>query len=118
MGLAGRYLEERGFSTVVLTPTHDFNRAVGIPRSAAIEFPYGRPLGRVGDREGQKKVLLAALEVLETAERPGEVRHLPFRWAEDPKETRWHPPEMSPIVRMFLEEIKKARREEAGGETK
>jgi len=116
VGLAGRYLEERGFSTVVLTPTHDFNRAVGIPRSAAIEYPYGRLLGQVGDREGQKNVLLAVLEVLRTAERPGEVRHLPFRWPEEPKETKWQPPEMSPLIKLFLEEIKKARRQEAGVE--
>ena len=37
-------MEEAGFSTVVLTPTYEFNRAIGIPRSAAIEFPYARPV--------------------------------------------------------------------------
>jgi hypothetical protein len=108
--LAARYLEEKGFSTIVLTPTHDFNRLVGIPRSAAIEYPYGRILGAVGDREGQRKVLLSALDVLQKAQRPGEVRHLPFTWPEDPKNTDWQPPEMSPLIKFYLEEIKKARR--------
>jgi len=111
--LAARFLEEAGFSTVVLTPSPDFHRAVGIPRSAAIEYPYGRPVGQVGDREGQRKVLMKTLEVLEKAKKPGEVWHLPFTWLEEPKKTDWQPPEMSPIVKFFLEDIKKARQREA-----
>lgn len=110
MGLAARFLEEKGFATVVLTPTHEFHRAVGIPRSAAIEYPYGRPVGEVGDREGQRAVLRAALDVLVTAARPGEVRHLPFTWPQEPKHTKWQPPDMSPIVQANLEAIKAARR--------
>ena len=110
MGLAARYLEDKGFSTVVLTPTPEFHRAVGIPRSAAIEYPYGRPVGAVGDREGQRRVLLAALAVLENARKPGEVHHLPFTWPEDPRDTKWQPPEMSPIIKLYLNEIKAARR--------
>ena len=107
--MAARFLEEAGYSTVVLTPTYEFSRAVGIPRSAAIEYPYGRPVGQVGDREGQRMVLLKALEVLEKAKRPGEVWHLPFSWPEEPKKTDWQPPEMSPLINYYLEEIKKAR---------
>ena len=110
MGLAARFLEEAGFSTLVLNPTHEFHRAVGIPRSAAIEYPYGRPVGQVGDRDGQREVLLAALSVLEKAEKPGEVWHLPFTWPEAPKETKWHPPEMSPIIKLYIDEIKKVTR--------
>jgi hypothetical protein len=109
VGLAARLLEENQFSTIILTPTHDFHRAVGIPRSAAIEYPYGRPLGEVGDHEGQRAVLLAALAMLEKAEKPGEVWHLPFTWPEAPRETNWHPPEMSPLIKAYLHEIKQAR---------
>lgn len=93
----------------MLTPTHEFNRAVGIPRSAAIEYPYGRPVGEVGDRDGQRRVLQAALAVLAEAERPGEVRHLPFVWPQEAKHTKWQPPEMSPIVKANFEQIKAAR---------
>jgi hypothetical protein len=110
VGLAARYLEEKGFSTLVLTPTHEFNRAVGIPRSAAIAYPYGRPVGQVGDRAGQRHVVAAALEVFEKARTPGEVHHLPFVWPEDPKQTKWHPPEMSPLIKTYLQEIKAAAR--------
>jgi len=105
-------LEEAGFSTIVLTPTPEFHRAVGIPRSAAIAYPYGRPVGQVGDREGQRKVLIETLSVLEKAETPGEVWHLPFTWAEEPKKTDWQPPEMSPLIKFHLEDIKKARQKE------
>ena len=110
MGLAARFLEEAGFSTVVLSPTWEFRRAVGIPRTAAIEYPYGRPVGQVEDRELQRKVLLDALSVFETAKKPGEVWHLPFTWSEEPKKTDWQPPEMSPLIKFYLEDIKKARR--------
>jgi hypothetical protein len=67
----------------------------------------------VGDREGQRKVLLKTLEVLEKTKKPGEIWHLPFTWPEEPKKTDWQPPEMSPIVKFFLEDIKKVRQREA-----
>jgi len=68
----------------------------------------------VGDREGQRNVLLKALSVLEKAKKPGEVFHLPFTWPEEPRKTDWQPPEMSPLIKYYLEEIKKARREQEG----
>jgi len=109
--LVARVLEEAGFCTVVLSPTWEFHRVVGIPRSAAIEYPYGRPVGQVGDKEGQREVLLMTLSVLEKARRPGEVWHLPFIWPEEPRKTDWHPPEMSPLIKYYLDDIKKARKE-------
>ena len=93
---------------MTLTVSPEFNREIGIPRVAAIEYPYGRPVGQVNDDEGQRKVLLEALSVLEKAQDPGQVFHLPFEWPEEPKETKWHPPVASPIIKLFLEEIKKA----------
>ena len=93
---------------MTLTVSPEFNREIGIPRVAAIEYPYGRPVGQVKDNEGQRKVLLEALSVLEKAQDPGRVFHLPFDWPEEPKETKWHPPVASPMIKLYLEEIKKA----------
>ena len=93
----------------MLTPTYEFHRAVGIPRSAAIEYPYGRPVGQLGDRKGQREVLLNTLEVFEKAKKPGEVWHFSFIWPEEAKKTDWQPPEMSPLIKFYLEDIKKAR---------
>ena len=103
-------MEKAGLSTIVLTPTPDFHRVVGIPRSAAIEYPYGRPVGEVKDTAGQTEVLEAALSFFESAETPGAIAHLPFTWPESPKDAHWHPPGMSPIIKMNLEAIKAARK--------
>ena len=102
MGLVARFLEENGFATVVLTMTPDFHREIGIPRVAAIEFPYGRTVGAVDDVDGQRQVLLKTLAFLETADAPGAVCHLPFSWPEEPKHTKWQ----SPIIKLHLAEIK------------
>ena len=88
--------------------TPEFHREIGIPRVAAIEYPYGRPVGQVNDVEGQRMVLREALSFMEKANNPGEVRHLPFTWPEEPKLTKWQTTEMAPIVKLFLDEIKKA----------
>ena len=87
--------------------TPEFHREIGIPRVAAIEYPYGRPVGQVNDVEGQRIVLREALSFMENADNPGAVYHLPFTWPEEPKLTKWQPPEISPIVKVFLGEIKK-----------
>ncbi|OGP94416.1 MAG: hypothetical protein A2157_18355 [Deltaproteobacteria bacterium RBG_16_47_11] len=70
--------------------------------------------GTGGDQEGQREVLLKTLEVLEKTKQPGEIGHLPFTWPEEPKKTDWQPPEMSPLIKFYLEDIKKARREQEG----
>ena len=86
--------------------TPEFHREIGIPRVAAIEYPYGRPVGEVNDTEGQRQVLLKTLSFLESAGVPGAMCHLPFTWPEEPKHTKWQPPEISPIIKLHLSEIK------------
>ena len=83
--------------------------AIGMPRVAAIEHPFGRPYGDVDDAKTQTAVLRAALAVFEAAREPGHVEHLPFMWHEPAGETKWHPAEPSPIIAMI-----KKRREGAG----
>jgi hypothetical protein len=78
-----------------------FHRIIGMPRVAAIEHPFGRPYGEVGDAETQRAVLDAALGVFEKAEEPGHVEHLPFVWHQDPADTKWHPAEPSPIFALI-----------------
>ena len=99
-------MEDSGLSTVVLTPMPEFHNDVGIPRSAAIEYPFGRPVGQVNDIDGQRDVLREAIAMLEGVDRPGEIWHLPFTWPEDPRKTDWHPPEISPIIKQNLNTIK------------
>ena len=110
MGLVGRVIEAAGIPTVTLNMIWIYHHLVGIPRVAAIEHPFGRPYGDVGDADGQREVLRAALAVFERAREPGYVEHLPFVWPEPAKETKWHPAEPSPIIALM-----KKRREKTGG---
>jgi hypothetical protein len=86
---------------VTLNMIWPYQRLVGMPRVAAIEHPFGRPYGDVGDTSTQRAVLLAALDVFARAEAPGHIEHLPFSWHEPPEETRWHPAEPSPIIALL-----------------
>lgn len=94
---------------MILTPTWEFHNAVGIPRQTAIAYPYGRPVGQVKDAAGQRRLILEALDLLATATAPGEIRHLPDAWPEAPKDTHWHPPEISPLVKAYLDVIKQMK---------
>jgi D-proline reductase (dithiol) PrdB len=108
VGLVARVIEAAGIPTVTLNMIWPFQRAVGMPRVAAIEHPFGRPYGDVGDVATQTAVLRAALGVFESAREPGHVEHLPFVWHEEPSETRWHPAEPSPIIAMIKRRKPKA----------
>jgi D-proline reductase (dithiol) PrdB len=101
VGLVARKIEQAGIPTVTLNMIWAYQNLVGMPRVAAIEHPFGRPYGDVGDAGTQTAVLQAALRVFETAKQPGHIEHLPFVWHEEPKETKWHPAEPSPIIALM-----------------
>jgi hypothetical protein len=84
---------------------------IGMPRLAAIEHPFGRPYGDVGDSDTQRAVLRAALALYDNATQPGQVQHLPFVWHEDPKATDWHPAEPSPVIAWFKAQMAKQEQE-------
>lgn len=109
MGLAQRVVEAAGISTISLSMVPDLTRAMGAPRVAAIEFPFGRTLGQPGQAETQRAVLAATLEALNDAERPGTVTHLPFVWPEAAADVHWHPAEPSPILKLLAAEPTLAR---------
>jgi hypothetical protein len=109
VGLVGRVIEAAGIPTVTLNMIWVYQNKVGMPRVAAIEHPFGRPYGDVGDADTQRAVLRAALGVFATAHQPGHVEHLPFTWHQEPADTQWHPAEPSPIIAM----MKKARERKA-----
>ena len=69
MGLVCGAIEERGIPTVTLA----MERGVLAPRVAFVPFPYNLPMGEPGDREGHRRVAVAALRLLEDLEGPAEV---------------------------------------------
>ncbi len=82
----------------MLNSIWSFQRICGMPRVAAIEFPMGRALGDVGEAELHREILLATLAVFDTAEEPGWVEHLPYRWPHPPEETVWLPDPPPPYL--------------------
>jgi D-proline reductase (dithiol) PrdB len=107
VGLVARKIEAAGIPTVTLNMIWPFQRMIGMPRIVAIEHPFGRPYGDVGDAATQTKVLRAALDVFESAKEPGHLEHLPFVWHQSPEETQWHPAEPSPIIALMTKRREK-----------
>ena len=83
MGLVARVVEESGIPTVLVSTGRDLTWQVRPPRSVFVNFPMGNPFGRAGDREQQRRILLDALHVAESAREGGVLIDLPYDWGED-----------------------------------
>lgn len=53
---------------------------MALPRVLLTPHPMGRPLGAPGDRERQREVIMAALDLLGEAESGGTIVELPGRY--------------------------------------
>jgi hypothetical protein len=75
VGHVARLLEEAGIPTVIITavPFRDRLEGMSLPRVLVTPNLMGRPMGLPGDVEGQRAVLLAALELLANAEENGAI---------------------------------------------
>jgi len=73
---------------------------IGVPRTLAVEFPFGHILGQPHNREQQMRVIRQALEVLEKAEAPGTIIHSQEKWLATFEEALHdaHPETPSPIT--------------------
>ena len=81
VGHIARIMEEGGIATVVIASGVFRNRlaAMQIPRTVLTRHPMGRPLGRPGDHEEQRRIILEALNLLESAIKGGILVDLPDR---------------------------------------
>ena len=72
-------MEGEGISTVVIGSGmfEERLRAMNLPRTIITQYPLGRPLGIPGSIQTQRKIILTALHLLDTAELPGEVVVVP-----------------------------------------
>ena len=50
------------------------------PRVVHVRFPFGRPLGELGNADQQRVIIEDSLEALMYATTPGTVVELPYRW--------------------------------------
>jgi hypothetical protein len=66
----GHFLEDEGLPTVQISLVREHTEAMRAPRALWVPFMLGRPLGVPEDPDFQKRVLRAALELLEAPSGP------------------------------------------------
>lgn len=64
MGVIQRQIERAGVSTVSISLVREFTQKVRPPRALWVPFPFGRPFGAPDAPAVQRRVILAALELL------------------------------------------------------
>lgn len=67
VSLIAAAVERRGIATTCIVLLREVAERVRPPRALAVPFPFGYPLGTPHDAELQKRVLRAALSLLEHA---------------------------------------------------
>ena len=72
VSLIAAEIEKRGIPTACVILLREVAEKVPPPRALCVPFPFGYPLGKPHDAEGQRAVVRAALGLLEI-EGPGPV---------------------------------------------
>ena len=88
MGLIQRAIEARGVPTVSVTVARDVTEAIKVPRALFLPWPMGHHFGAPFHSELQRRVVLAALGLLETGHEPGTILDLRIKWAEVRREAK------------------------------
>ena len=70
MGALGQYLEAEGVATTQISLIREHTEAITPPRALWVSFMLGRPLGLPNDAAFKRRVLLAALRLLEAPAGP------------------------------------------------
>ncbi|MGE5271311.1 MAG: selenoprotein B, partial [Thiohalocapsa sp.] len=92
MSALGHYLEEEGIATVAISLIRPQTENTKPPRALWVPFELGRPFGPPGDPAFQKRVLLAALRLLERPDGKLIIEDFPD---DDPRaqpDPSWQPP--------------------------
>ncbi|MBN1314819.1 MAG: hypothetical protein JXA42_05105 [Anaerolineales bacterium] len=110
--MLARTLEKAGFSTVMVTNMPFWAEKIGVPRTLAVEFPFGHTLGQPHDSEQQMRVIGQALAPLESAKKPGTIVHSTETWPVPAEQAikDWQPAEPSPVVRVMGSQIRQLLR--------
>jgi hypothetical protein len=90
----GHYLEEEGIATVAISLIRPQTENTKPPRALSVPFELGRPLGPPSDQAFQRRVILAALRLLERANGPVVIEDFPD---DDPRarpDPTWHAPQL------------------------
>ena len=88
MGLIQRAIEERGVPTVSVTVARDVTETIKVPRALFVPWPMGHHFGASFHCDLQRRVVLAALGLLEMSCEPGTIVDLPIKWADVRREAK------------------------------
>jgi hypothetical protein len=112
-----RVLEENGLSTVIVTMMPFWAEKIGVPRTLAVEFPFGHTLGQPHNAVQQMRVIREALDLLGNAKEAGTIRHSSETWPVPPKQAykAWQPEQPSPIIAHLAPQIRQMLREQRQG---
>jgi hypothetical protein len=86
---------------------------IGVPRTLAVEFPFGQPLGQPHNANQQMEIITLALDALAKLDKPGDVIDTPAVWPQPVKEAirDWQPGQPSPIVSEMAPQIRTLMRQ-------
>ncbi len=90
MSALGHYIEDEGIATVAVSLIRPQTENTRPPRALWVPFELGRPFGPPNDPVFQKRVILAALRLLERGGGPVRIADFPD---DDPRERPdpgWH----------------------------
>ena len=80
MGLIQREIERIGIPTIGISIVRDYTVKVKPPRTVFLHWPFGHPLGELGNIPQQRVVLAEAFRALCAIDTPGTIIDLPYRW--------------------------------------
>jgi hypothetical protein len=91
-------VEARGIPTTVIGLVRPHMEKSAVPRGLFVPFQLGRPLGEPEDKAFQRRVLLAALELLERTDGPSIIVDFPDDAPGATDRPGWQPPFRVPIT--------------------
>ncbi|MCI0777585.1 MAG: hypothetical protein J4N95_05350 [Chloroflexi bacterium] len=111
--MLARAIEAAGISTIFVTMVPYWAERRGVPRTLAVEFPFGHPLGKAGASDQQFGVIRHALQILRDASGAGQIEHHDEVWEGDEREwrKRWQPAEPSPIIAFMRDHAQQQAKE-------
>lgn len=80
MGLIQRMAEEAGIPTISMGNFPERMALIKPPRAMLVKFARGCMFGEPGNIKRQRRIILDALEALQTMTEPGTIKELPYQW--------------------------------------
>ena len=92
MSALGHYLEEEGIATVAISLIRPQTEKTRPPRALWVPFQLGHPFGPPGEPAFQRRVVLAALRLLESTAGPVIIEDFPDDDPREKPDPAWRPP--------------------------